>query len=696
MAWPLATDIELLSEQQRIPIVISGSWVKDGKRFSITQADLDAILNNFQRSKKREVVCDFEHASEQPGVAQGKAVPAAGWIAALDKTGGTLFATVDWNDDTADLIRSKKYKYVSPAIDFGATDKETGDPIGARLTSLALTNHPFLEELPALMLSDVSLAEGEKNDKIIHVPIPQGDGDFKVKVKVQKKDSDNEGKELSEEQRLCDETSDGFGEVQLDDKTDATHAKVGSGDSVSRSDFAYVGDPEKKSTWKFPIHDASHVRNALARWGQSKGIPADDKPSVLHKILRRAKSLGVKFDKDNPKYKIAASDALDYSLSELFASLFPEQSKEPKTETKTMKASDLRTTPKKILLVEDDRFFFQAGDKFYTRGYTRDGDTITLSDDVDLAEKGVVEDMEKRAQGMSDKDGVKDDKDMQKELRKEAEKQGKDRGAADEDEEEAILAELAEHGSLRMKMMKGADGKPRGHMITDKSGKRLGFVSHDAFMRHAAPFRKTDTEASGTGKKEVNTRLSEAIEDLTGKAITLSDVVHSVQFATEHEQEVIQTRARQESIKLVLSECFPDNAGFSSKTFDRLWADDKISKKDYFGFKWSIEEVNKAINSGQFVPRARQVLTELALTNHDAFVKLCKMQPKTIDYESRGVAGTGMELGLRNADQELNERIQQARKDDPKLDAAAAMKKVLMTDADLAKRYHNEHVNNVQ
>lgn len=64
--------------------------------------------------------------------------------------------------------------------------------------------------------------------------------------------------------------------------------------------FAYVGDPDKTETWKLPIKfpgdDAktkSHVRNALARFSQTEGIPESERPAVLAKIHAAAKKLGI-------------------------------------------------------------------------------------------------------------------------------------------------------------------------------------------------------------------------------------------------------------------------------------------------------------------------------------------------------------------------------------------------------------------
>lgn len=69
-------------------------------------------------------------------------------------------------------------------------------------------------------------------------------------------------------------------------------SKTVDGKSLTASSFAYVGDPNKTDTWKFPIYDADHVRNALARFNQGD-LPADAKKGVLAKIHAAAKKFGI-------------------------------------------------------------------------------------------------------------------------------------------------------------------------------------------------------------------------------------------------------------------------------------------------------------------------------------------------------------------------------------------------------------------
>lgn len=78
------------------------------------------------------------------------------------------------------------------------------------------------------------------------------------------------------------------------------------GVELPASSFAYVGDPEKPATWKLPIEfpgddekTKRHIRNALARFGQTQGIPTAERPKVLARIRRAAKTHGIDTGKDS-------------------------------------------------------------------------------------------------------------------------------------------------------------------------------------------------------------------------------------------------------------------------------------------------------------------------------------------------------------------------------------------------------------
>lgn len=73
------------------------------------------------------------------------------------------------------------------------------------------------------------------------------------------------------------------------------------GKDLSASDFAFVGDPNDTSTWKLPVHDKAHAANALARFGQTQGIPEDQKKKVWNKIVAAAKKFGIEVTEDANK-----------------------------------------------------------------------------------------------------------------------------------------------------------------------------------------------------------------------------------------------------------------------------------------------------------------------------------------------------------------------------------------------------------
>jgi phage I-like protein len=179
----------------RVPLAVTGKWVRGVTTFAITRQDLEEIARNFRERQNGEINVDYDHASEMPEVAAGGPVPSAGRIVRFDPpepaTGlgpapdGTGLGTRDsgfepssagsasresrvasresrfilwgWYEPTErarQLLKSREYRYISPAIDWTALNKLTGKPQGTTLTSVALTNRPFLEELPQIRLSD--------------------------------------------------------------------------------------------------------------------------------------------------------------------------------------------------------------------------------------------------------------------------------------------------------------------------------------------------------------------------------------------------------------------------------------------------------------------------------------------------------------------------------------------------------------
>ena len=88
-------------------------------------------------------------------------------------------------------------------------------------------------------------------------------------------------------------------EVRADESKVRT--KTVGGKAYPAGAFAFVGDPNDTSTWKFPVFDADHARNALSRWGQDTGIPADKKDGVYGKIKAACKKFGIEVSEPDAK-----------------------------------------------------------------------------------------------------------------------------------------------------------------------------------------------------------------------------------------------------------------------------------------------------------------------------------------------------------------------------------------------------------
>lgn len=169
-------DVEKLT---RIPLALLGRWVKGAQKFAITRETVKKLAENFRKRATGDVVIDYEHASEFPGLAQGQPVPAAGWLKQIEDTPdekGVLWGLAELTQRAREMIERREYKYISPAINWGERDKVSGEPQGATLTSVALVNRPFLESMPAVQLSEAGwqILEEEKEMKAKNVTLAEG------------------------------------------------------------------------------------------------------------------------------------------------------------------------------------------------------------------------------------------------------------------------------------------------------------------------------------------------------------------------------------------------------------------------------------------------------------------------------------------------------------------------------------------
>lgn len=67
-------------------------------------------------------------------------------------------------------------------------------------------------------------------------------------------------------------------------------------DRIRKADFAYV---DKEGEGHLPIHDESHVRNAMSRWNQTDFESAEAKEKARKKIVSAAKRHDIAVDPDD-------------------------------------------------------------------------------------------------------------------------------------------------------------------------------------------------------------------------------------------------------------------------------------------------------------------------------------------------------------------------------------------------------------
>lgn len=101
---------------------------------------------------------DYEHASEMApweGTIPVNGAPAIGWVRDLelrkDGQGRLQLWALAWlGEQIRGQIDRREYKWVSIAWNPAGVHWQSGKPIGAVLTSIAFTNHPFLQDLESI------------------------------------------------------------------------------------------------------------------------------------------------------------------------------------------------------------------------------------------------------------------------------------------------------------------------------------------------------------------------------------------------------------------------------------------------------------------------------------------------------------------------------------------------------------------
>jgi len=158
-----ATDVK--GAKARAAILRTGTFQYKGRKLSFTTARLNRIVKNFERfNRAEEIPLDYDH-----GTAIGTSVEArkaAGWLVALsvepdpDRKGQSiLWGDFKVNPPAKEYVENGEYRFLSAEIDENYMHPEAQEDVGDYLQAIALTNRPFVENLPGMVLMTKAAAE---------------------------------------------------------------------------------------------------------------------------------------------------------------------------------------------------------------------------------------------------------------------------------------------------------------------------------------------------------------------------------------------------------------------------------------------------------------------------------------------------------------------------------------------------------
>ena len=143
----------------RVAIVRTGTFRYRGKDITLTVKDFEDMAKNLREYRAGELAFDYDH-----GTAVGETIDermAAGWKPKdapleiekyADQEGGILWSVVDLTPRAADYARNKEIRFCSAEFSKHYFHPEAKKDVGTYLHAVALTNRPFQEKLPGLVL----------------------------------------------------------------------------------------------------------------------------------------------------------------------------------------------------------------------------------------------------------------------------------------------------------------------------------------------------------------------------------------------------------------------------------------------------------------------------------------------------------------------------------------------------------------
>ena len=153
---------DLADGRKELCVSILGNW--ELKKMAVTAERHQEMLANFEAEGK-PLLFDYDHASVFEGHSK-----AAGWGTNMRIEGDKLMVTFSGTEEGQKAIANRDYLFLSPVYQHTRYDGVTGKKISNnwRLHSVALTNTPFITELPQIQANKDDVTGGNMDPEVLN------------------------------------------------------------------------------------------------------------------------------------------------------------------------------------------------------------------------------------------------------------------------------------------------------------------------------------------------------------------------------------------------------------------------------------------------------------------------------------------------------------------------------------------------
>jgi phage I-like protein len=134
-------------------VALAGEW--KSRELKVREKELTQMLDNY-RKEGRDILFDYDHKCLGGFLSEADS-RAAGWGKHMEIREGALYVQMEPTARGREAIEAGEYRYLSPVFEYQRTDRVSGKIMKDwRLHSVALTNTPYLTELPAIKNTETS------------------------------------------------------------------------------------------------------------------------------------------------------------------------------------------------------------------------------------------------------------------------------------------------------------------------------------------------------------------------------------------------------------------------------------------------------------------------------------------------------------------------------------------------------------